>query len=137
MLLLDTCPIVAAANTADPDHVACAQLLAAHAGPFVLTGLVISEASYLLGKYLGPSAEAALLRALATDRFRIEPLTPVDLRRMAELVEHYSELRLGGTDASLIAIAERLELAEIATIDQRHFSVVRPNHIDAFRLIPA
>jgi uncharacterized protein len=136
VLLLDTGPIVAAANTADPDHTACARLLAAHPGPFIITGLVVSEASYLLGKYLGPTAEAALLRTLATDRFRLEPLAPTDLKRMADLVEQYAELGLGATDASLIADAERLGLVDIATIDHRHFSVVRPSHVGAFRLLP-
>ena len=96
----------------------------------------VSEASYLLAKYLGPPAEAALLRALATDRFRVEPLGAADLKRMADLVEQYAELGLGATDASLIAVAERLGLVDIATIDHRHFTVVRPAHASAFRLLP-
>ena len=136
MLLVDTGPIVAAANTADPDHTACARLLTAQPGPFIVTGLVVSEATYLLGKYLGPAAEAALLRGLATDRFRLEALGPIDLKRMANLVEQYADLGLGATDASLVAVAERLGLVEIATIDHRHFSVVRPSHTDGFRLLP-
>ena len=103
---------------------------------FIVTGLVVSEASYVLGKYLGPLAEAALLRALAIERFRIEPLGAADLKRMADLVEQYAELGLGGTDASLIAVAERLALVDIATIDHRHFSVVRPSHVGVFRLLP-
>jgi predicted nucleic acid-binding protein len=44
--------------------------------------------------------------------------------------------RLGGTDACVVATAERLGASEIATIDQRHFSVVRPSHIQAFTLLP-
>lgn len=108
----------------------------AHPGSFIVTGLVVSEASYLLGKYLEPPAEAALLRALATDRFRIEPLAAADLKRMADLVEQYAELGLGGTDASLIAGAEHLGLVDIATIDHRHFTVVPPAHASAFRLLP-
>lgn len=41
-----------------------------------------------------------------------------------------------GESASVVAVAERLGLTEIATIDRRHFSVVRPRHIDAFTLLP-
>ena len=136
MLLVDTGPIIAAANTADPDHIACARLLTSQPGPFIVTGLVVSEACYLVGKHLGALTEAALLRSLATDRFRIEALTGADLRRMADLVEQYADLGLGGTDASLVAVAERLAISDIATIDHRHFSVVRPNHVTAFRLLP-
>jgi uncharacterized protein len=53
---------------------------------------------------------------------------------MADLVERYPDLRLGGTDASVVAIAERLRIARIATFDRRHFTVVRPTHIKAFTL---
>lgn len=45
-------------------------------------------------------------------------------------------MHLGTTDASIVALAERLQLGEIATLDRRHFSVVRPAHIDAFTLLP-
>lgn len=55
---------------------------------------------------------------------------------MAELVERYADLHLGTTDASIIALAERLGVTEIATIDRRHFTAVRPRHVDAFTLLP-
>jgi uncharacterized protein len=63
-------------------------------------------------------------------------LEPDDWRRAAELVTRYADMPLGAVDASVVAVAERLGLAEIATIDRRHFSVVRPRHIDAFTLLP-
>jgi predicted nucleic acid-binding protein len=43
---------------------------------------------------------------------------------------------LGTVDASVVAAAERLGLADIATVDRRHFSVVRPSHVAAFTLLP-
>ena len=43
---------------------------------------------------------------------------------------------LGTTDASVIALAERLGVSEVATLDQRHFRVVRPSHVDALTLLP-
>ena len=55
---------------------------------------------------------------------------------MAALVEQYRDLPLGTTDASLIAHAERLGITEIATPDRRHFTVVRPQHVDALALLP-
>jgi predicted nucleic acid-binding protein len=63
-------------------------------------------------------------------------LTTADVARMADLTERYADLRLGGTDASLVAIAERLSIRRIATFDRRHFTVVRPAHVDAFTLLP-
>jgi predicted nucleic acid-binding protein len=63
-------------------------------------------------------------------------LTETDIARMTDLAERYADLRLGGTDASLIAIAERLGIRRIATFDRRHFTVVRPSHVEAFTLVP-
>jgi hypothetical protein len=40
-------------------------------------------------------------------------------------------------DASVVVLAERLRTDLIVTLDHRHFRVVRPEHFDAFRLLPA
>jgi predicted nucleic acid-binding protein len=48
----------------------------------------------------------------------------------------YADMRLGGTDASVIALAERYGVTRIATLNRRHFAVVRPNHTPAFTLLP-
>ncbi len=55
---------------------------------------------------------------------------------MADLVDRYADFPLGGVDASVIALAERLGVTEIATLDRRHFGVVRPKHVEAFTLLP-
>jgi predicted nucleic acid-binding protein len=67
---------------------------------------------------------------------QLAELTETDVSRMADLAERYADLRLGGTDASVIAIAERLGIYRIATFDRRHFTVVRPVHVEAFTLLP-
>jgi predicted nucleic acid-binding protein len=51
-------------------------------------------------------------------------------------VTAYRDLGLGTTDATVIALCERLELTEVATIDRRHFTIVRPRHVDALVLLP-
>lgn len=59
-----------------------------------------------------------------------------DWLRIAELVARYSDLPLGTVDASVVTTAERLGITEIATVDRRHFTIVRPNHVAAFSLLP-
>jgi uncharacterized protein len=135
LLVVDTSVLLAAADTADPDHSSCTEAIQ-HAGPLVTTALVVAETGYLIGRQLGAAAEARFFRAVAEGEFQIETVTPTDARRIAELIETYADLGLGGTDASLIAIAERLKLTRIATLDRRHFSVVRPAHAPAFDLVP-
>lgn len=135
-MIADTGPFVAAANSEDPDSERCQEMFKAVREPMVVPALVIAEAGFLIERDLGPRAEARFLRSLAHHRFRVEPVTPADLLRMAELVEQYADLPLGSTDASIVALAERLGQAEVGTLDHRHFTVVRPRHVEAFTLLP-
>lgn len=98
--------------------------------------LVITEVTYLLGTRLGVEAEVRFLGDLASGAFAIEPVHPSDWLRIAELVAIYQDLPLGTADASVVACAERLGITEVATVDFRHFTVVRPIHTAAFTLLP-
>jgi uncharacterized protein len=97
---------------------------------------VLGEIGYLLQSRVGPQAEVTFLRSFGDDGFHVAELEDQDIQRMAELVETYLDLPLGIVDAAVIAIAERLQLTEVATLDHRHFAVVRPSHADAFTLLP-
>ena len=90
----------------------------------------------MIAREAGPRAEAAFLTSLADGDLEVIDLERDDWRRAADLVVRYADLPLGAVDACVVAVAERLGLAEIATIDRRHFSVVRPRHIVAFALLP-
>ncbi len=139
MIVCDIGPLVAAALSNDDDHHSCVELLTGlHlAGRSLLVpGPVVAEVGYLLGREAGPRVEAMFLRSLADGDFACVDSTPADYRRMAELVEEYEDLPLGTTDAAVIALAERLRISEIATLDRRHFTVVRPRHVSAFALLP-
>lgn len=136
MILVDTGPVVAAAFEKDPDHALCVETLGRAPGPLVMSPFVATEVCYFLGSRSSPAAESAFLRSLAVGTFELVDLMSEDLRRSAELVEHYADLPLGAADASVIALAERLEITTVLTLDQRHFRVVRPNHIHAFELLP-
>lgn len=90
----------------------------------------------MLDRQLGPQAEARFYRSIADHEIAIEPLMQLDWTRIAELTEKYADQHLGGVDAGLVAIAERLRLTTIATLDHRHFRTIRPIHADAFGLLP-
>jgi predicted nucleic acid-binding protein len=97
---------------------------------------VVTEVCYLLQREAGPRAEAAFLTSLADGDLTVVDLEPADWRRTADLVTQYADLPLGAVDASVVAVAERLAIHEVATIDRRHFTVVRPRHVDALTLLP-
>ena len=96
----------------------------------------MAEAGWLIDRQLGPAAEAGFYRSIVNGDIAVEALTPADWERIAELVDTYADLGLGGVDASVVAMAERLGVTEVATLDLRHFRVVRPRHVDAFTLLP-
>jgi hypothetical protein len=102
----------------------------------VVPTLVVTDAAYLISTRLGPEAEVRFLGDFAAGAFVVEPVDPSDWLRMAELVSRYRDLPLGTVDASVVAAAERLGIVEVATVDRRHFSVVRPRHAEAFVLLP-
>ncbi|MGH3997749.1 MAG: type II toxin-antitoxin system VapC family toxin [Pseudonocardiaceae bacterium] len=131
--------MVAAAVTKDHHHRTCVDLLTGLRlanRDLLLPATVSAEVGYLLDSYSGPAAEARFLRGVADGDFEPVDLTDDDYQRMSELVEQDADLPLGTTDASVIALAERLDINEIATLDRRHFTVVRPRHVDAFTLLP-
>ena len=139
MLVCDTGPLVAAGLVRDPDHRSCVDLFTGMhlAGRELLVPApVVAEVGYLLGAKGSAAAEAAFLRSLAGGDFRVEALTTADYARMADLVEQYADLPLGTTDAAVITVAERLNAQEVATLDHRHFTVVRPQHVRALTLLP-
>jgi predicted nucleic acid-binding protein len=136
MLLCDTGVLLAAGNVKDQAHGACLELLRRSEGPLLIPSPVMGEMGYLLQSRVGPRAEVTFLKSFGGNGFRVAELEDGDIRRMAELVESYLDLPLGIVDAAVVAIAERLALTEIATLDHRHFSVVRPRHVRAFSLLP-
>jgi predicted nucleic acid-binding protein len=134
LAVVDAGPLYAAADSDDRDHAASRAVLERTDLRLVIAALAITEATYFVGRRLGPTAERAFLAGLAD--FDVEGPNGEDFERMAELVERYRDFPLGGTDASVVALAERLQAPTIVTLDHRHFAAVQPKHRDAFELLP-
>jgi hypothetical protein len=135
-LLVDAGPLYAYVDADDKHHAKCLELLEVHPGPLVVPMLVIAEVAYLLETRLGSLAEVRFLGDLACGNLIAEPVAASDWLRIAELTSSYRDLPLGSVDASVVAAGERFEVTQLATLDHRHFTVVRPAHIDAFELLP-
>ncbi|HYA00895.1 MAG TPA: PIN domain-containing protein [Candidatus Binatia bacterium] len=134
-LLLDTGPVFAALNNRDPDHRRCQALLES-GEDFAVPCPALVEIHYWLIEYGGARAWASFAEDVVNGAYRVIHLTEADLARTAELELAYGDLRLGFVDASIVALAERLGETRIATLDHRHFSVVRPRHCPHLTLLP-
>lgn len=135
MILVDTGPLVAAANEADRLHDVCVRALERAEPPLLVSGLVIAEVCHFLVRAGGAGAEAPFLRAFDEGDLTLVDVATGDLLRAANLVEQYADLGLDAADACTVAIAERLNVTGIVTIDN-DFRIVRPAHVEAFSIAP-
>ena len=132
--IVDTGPLYAAVDADDRDHERSLNALQQYGLRLFVPAMVVAETSYLVGTRLGSSVEAAFLGSLSD----IDVVAPLgdDWQRIAELVQKYADFPLGGTDASVVALAERLRTDLIITLDLRHFSAIKPSHSRPWRLLP-
>jgi predicted nucleic acid-binding protein len=135
-LILDTGPLLAALDTSDPDHERCAALLSDSTEDLVVPSLVLAELDYWCHRRLGVDTWIMFLEDLLAGAYRVEHANSADLSRCRELQKQYHDQNLGVVDASVLALAERLGEDKLATLDHRHFSMLRPNHTAALRLLP-
>ena len=92
------------------------------------------ESTYLAGSRMGPAVESKFLRSLAD--YDVALPGTKEWKRIDELVDRYADFPLGGTDASVVALAEKLDTDLVITFDRRHFETVKPRHVKALRLLP-
>jgi uncharacterized protein len=135
-LICDTGPLFAALDAGDRDHQRCASLLVDSTVDLIVPTLVLAEVDYWCHQRLTADVWLAFLDDVIAGVYRVEPPTAEDLERCRELQGRYDDLRLGVVDASVIALAERLGEAAVATLDHRHFGVVRPRHVATLTLVP-
>lgn len=123
--LIDAGPLLAVINRNDDHHAECAALLRRLDCPFYTTLPAITEAMYLLGRHTGADGQAALWKLLLRGDLILEHPTQSDLQRISDLMAKYADRPMDFADASLLAIAERLGLERIVTLDRTEFTIYR------------
>lgn len=103
----------------------------------VIPTVVLTEIDYLLRVRIGPGASLQFLEDLAAGAFQLEAVNSVDLKRCSELIRKYADLDLGLCDAAVVAVAERLRIQRIFTVDERDFRTIRSAWGNPFVLIPS
>lgn len=135
-LVCDTSVLLAGLDGADQTHERCAALIEGASETLVVPALVLSELDYWCHERLTGTAWLAFLEDVVGGAYRVEHPTQGDLERALELQRTYADLEVGVVDASVLAVVERLGEPKLATLDHRHFSVMRPCHVEALRLLP-
>ena len=128
--------ILLAALDADDRHHRAANAILSLPDIKIVPEPVVVETDWMIQRALGVTEEIAFLSGLQGETLAVEATSRSDRTRAAELVARYRDARIGYVDAAAVAIAERLKERRIATLDRRHFSMIRPRHVEAFELLP-
>jgi len=133
--LLDTGFLLAVLDADDEMHDVCSIALTEERVP-ILPDLVISELAYLVLSELGYPVLIKFLDSVVKGELALERTTIQDLARTAEVLEKYADSKIDFVDCAIMAMAERLKIKRIMTVDQRHFQILRPQHCPAFEIVP-
>jgi predicted nucleic acid-binding protein len=139
VIVVDTNVLIALADRRDAHHAQCRDWLAGCDETLIVSPTVLAEACYMIDKYLGAESEAKFLDSVGIGpsyRFQLAELLDADVRRMAALVRRYADRHMGGTDASVVALCERLSITTVATVNRRDFANVQARHVTALTIVP-
>jgi predicted nucleic acid-binding protein len=135
-LVVDSGVLYATLDSDDRHHATCKELLAGTREPRIVPSPVLTEVDWLCSS--APYERFSLiLDQVKSDALEVEDLIEADYDRIANLLRTYADLRVGFVDAAVLAVVERLREPKLATLDHRHFSVMRPRHVKALELLPA
>ena len=135
-LVLDAGPLYALLDRRDSAHEACRRLLSDLREALVVPVPVLTEVDYFITTRGYPAVRLALLDDIAGGGLQVENLVPEDFTRIRELCEQYADADIGFVDAAVLAIVERLNEPKLATLDHRHFGILRPRHVESLTLLP-
>ena len=136
-LIADSGAIFGIYDRRDRHHQALRRAVERETGAILIPSAILAEIDYLLRVKLGIEAELIFIQDVISGAFTLESFTLVDLARSRDLIEHYRGLNLGLADAAVIAVAERLRIRRILTVDERDFHAVSAYDGSPFTLLPA
>ena len=136
MIVVDSSLIYALLDQRDTNHHIAAAWYQRRTPAMATTPLILAEVDHLAGARAGRAAQAAWRSDVARSVYDVRWWTGAE-RDAVDIAERYADLDIGLADASLVALAARLDTADIATFDERHFRAIVPESAaQAFRLLP-
>ncbi len=134
-VIVDTSALLAFFDASEPDHEAVSEVLVA-ADVLVVSPYVVAELDYLVATRHGVDDELAVLDELAGGAWDLAAFDEDGLRRARGIIASYRDQQIGVADASIVVLAERYRTRTIASLDRRHFDVLRSLDGGYFQVIP-
>ena len=135
-MIVDTSALLAFFDTSEPDHEAVSAAIGEATDPLVVSPYVVAELDYLLATRHGVDSELAALAELSGGAWELATFGADDLRTAHDVIQRYADQEVGVADASMVVLAARHRTRTIATLDRRHFDVLRPLDGGRFRVVP-
>jgi len=135
-MIVDTSALLAFFNSTEPEHRAVREVVESHDEPLVVSPYVVAEADCLIATRIGVDAELAALRELVGGAWELSSFSPADITKAITVIERYRDQAIDLADASIVVLADRHRTHTIATLDHRHFDVLRPLRGGRFRVVP-
>jgi len=131
-VLVDTGIFVALFDKHDEYHARALDFVKQFRGRFITNAAVLTETVYLLDFHI--QAQLSFLRWIASGAVSILPIEQPDIVRAAELMDRFQNVPMDLADASLVALAEKTNIRQIATLDS-DFTIYRLPHGKSFDLV--
>ena len=135
-MIVDTSALLAYFDVNEPDHDAVSRVIEGSDEALVVSPYVVAELDYLVATRVGVDAELEALRELASGAWELAGFGVPDLERAASVIKKYRDQQIGAADASNVVLADRYQTRTIATLDRRHFTVLRPIGGGRFAVVP-
>ena len=136
MIVVDASVAYALLDERDAGHEAARSWYDQPHRDLLTTPLVLAEVDHLAAARLGSAARSAFLGDIDRGGYYVAWWSSA-VADSVQIAQRYLDLGVSITDASLVALAARLETTSIATFDERHFRTIQPlTGEPAFTLLP-
>lgn len=135
-MIVDTSALLAYFDTGEPDHDAVSRAIEGQPEPLVVSPYVVAELDYLIATRVGVDAELAVIAELSGGAWELPAFAGPDLAQAQSIIAKYRDQDIGLADASNVVLADRYRTRTIATLDRRHFDVLRPLRGGRFAIVP-
>lgn len=98
---------------------------------------VLVEGDDWIQQRLSAGALVAWLADIESGAYVVADLAREDYTRIRELCDRYADADIGFVDSAVLAIVDVLGESKLATLDRRHFGLLRPRHREPIEVLPA
>lgn len=135
-IIVDTSFLVSLINPREQHHDACVQVAGSLHQPLAIPVTVLPEVTYLIARHISHRTMRRFVNQLRNPQWHIENMSTADLPRAHQILQQYKDAELDFVDATITAIAERLNISTVLTLDKRDFQLIRPKHTRYFTILP-